>query len=596
MCGLLGWAGKDPKDFNRFKFNILGIANESRGTHSCGVSTDGELYKGVGTDNKRYTDFIINSYYKSPKEVPVVIGHTRYATGGAHTKENAHPFRFDNDGLFMIGAHNGVIKNIPELCDKYNIKEGNRIDSEVLLDIIAQDNIEVLEEYEGAAALLMYSSKHPNTLWVFKGESKEYMSMNKTTEERPLFYYQENENSMYISSLQDSLTMIVDEEEEKDTSIKKFLTNTLYKIVDGAIEKRYIIDRSGRCQKYYAYNNTNTHNYNHSTTNILNNKSISSNNTASSTTKYSTSQKSYPSSSIISHKTNNIFYEKVIFNNIVTPIYFENLLYKRNGHPVTGIYVFIEETGLVQLTDRISNIDNACKNFSYFDKQAGATLDFGNIKGTSLFYIYKGVMLESFLDYKKCISIIDDEKRDITHREFSFMSKYPVIDIDRLNSEEKIYPTNQRIKKDNLAFTGVIKPIGSFCQYDIKYGELKNITENRDFFLPCQETYKILTAFEDAKWTETNENDDSVFEEGISNDLFSGNVSDNDDIESVISLNKEIINLLEGASIQLSKLNKEVSNSSVVKSFIDFCEDSKNRYSPIADNIKLWEEKIQSNV
>lgn len=53
MCGIFGYAGKNPKTFNKAKFDILGLYNNSRGGDSCGVTTDGEIYYGLRT-SKNY--------------------------------------------------------------------------------------------------------------------------------------------------------------------------------------------------------------------------------------------------------------------------------------------------------------------------------------------------------------------------------------------------------------------------------------------------------------------------------------------------------------------------------------------------------------
>ena len=78
MCGIFAWSGKDPKKFNKDKFDKLGIFNIDRGKDSCGVSFDGEVYYGLNTE-KLYSKFIVNREIK-PLKYPVVIGHTRQAS------------------------------------------------------------------------------------------------------------------------------------------------------------------------------------------------------------------------------------------------------------------------------------------------------------------------------------------------------------------------------------------------------------------------------------------------------------------------------------------------------------------------------------
>ena len=58
-CGIFAWSGKDPKKFNKDKFDKLGIFNIERGKDSCGISFDGEVYYGINTE-KLYSNFIVN--------------------------------------------------------------------------------------------------------------------------------------------------------------------------------------------------------------------------------------------------------------------------------------------------------------------------------------------------------------------------------------------------------------------------------------------------------------------------------------------------------------------------------------------------------
>ena len=169
MCGLFGWVGKHPKTFDKAKFDILGILNEARGKHSCGMSIDNEIVIGVDK-NKLFRDWLASVNYSPPEKIPVVLGHTRQATYGAHTIDNAHPFGFPNDKeeYDFIGVHNGSLLNHTDLAENRDIpvkvKKGKgervKIDSEILLECLFKDkNFKVLSQYDGAAALLFYNTK-----------------------------------------------------------------------------------------------------------------------------------------------------------------------------------------------------------------------------------------------------------------------------------------------------------------------------------------------------------------------------------------------------------------------------------------------------
>jgi glutamine---fructose-6-phosphate transaminase (isomerizing) len=73
------------------------------------------------------------------------VGHTRWATHGAPTEENAHPHR-DCNGTVVV-VHNGIIENYLEL-KKGLVAEGHRFATEVDTEIIAH----LVEKYLGGDA------------------------------------------------------------------------------------------------------------------------------------------------------------------------------------------------------------------------------------------------------------------------------------------------------------------------------------------------------------------------------------------------------------------------------------------------------------
>ena len=81
MCGIFGEVGKDLTTINMDKINTLGIMNETRGIHSCGISIDGEIFKGL-SDEAKYRNFARSMGGVKPGLDGVVIGHTRHATVG----------------------------------------------------------------------------------------------------------------------------------------------------------------------------------------------------------------------------------------------------------------------------------------------------------------------------------------------------------------------------------------------------------------------------------------------------------------------------------------------------------------------------------
>ena len=138
-------------------------------------------------------------------------------------------------------------------------KSRTKIDSEILLEIIySTGKYHVLSEYIGAAALLFTNTHEPNVAYVWKGASKMYnYASSKVEEERPLFYYKENKNSLYISSIKDSLLTIggVD-----DKNVFTFEENTLYRITDGDIDnvEKLVISRANATQRESTFHTSNS--------------------------------------------------------------------------------------------------------------------------------------------------------------------------------------------------------------------------------------------------------------------------------------------------------------------------------------------------
>lgn len=184
MCGIVGYIGN-----NNAKTIVMdGLRRlEYRGYDSAGVSlfnpdTNGfELIKKKGR--------IANLEAALPGySTPIAIGHTRWATHGKVSQENAHP-HVSASGRFTI-VHNGVIDNHMELRKRYleHVEFKSQTDSEVIVELIdlfsknlSTDSAirKTLSALEGSYALLvmdntdpftMYGAKHKSPLLLGKGE------------------------------------------------------------------------------------------------------------------------------------------------------------------------------------------------------------------------------------------------------------------------------------------------------------------------------------------------------------------------------------------------------------------------------------------
>src|SRR6202022_3108416 len=131
MCGIVGYVGK-----KRVVPVILeGLRKlEYRGYDSAGIAVAGN---GEGLQIRRAEGKLRNLeevIRLKPLDGTYGIGHTRWATHGRPTEENAHPHR-DCTGRIVV-VHNGIIENYLELKKQLQI-EGHTFVTETDTEIVA---------------------------------------------------------------------------------------------------------------------------------------------------------------------------------------------------------------------------------------------------------------------------------------------------------------------------------------------------------------------------------------------------------------------------------------------------------------------------
>ncbi|MBZ5657123.1 MAG: glutamine--fructose-6-phosphate transaminase (isomerizing) [Acidobacteriia bacterium] len=137
MCGIVGYVGKKQV----VPVIIDGLKRlEYRGYDSAGIAVAGN---GEGLQIRRAEGKLRNleeAIRLKPLDGTYGIGHTRWATHGRPTEENAHPHR-DCSGRIVV-VHNGIVENYLSLKKKLT-EEGHKFTTETDTEIIAH----LIEKY-----------------------------------------------------------------------------------------------------------------------------------------------------------------------------------------------------------------------------------------------------------------------------------------------------------------------------------------------------------------------------------------------------------------------------------------------------------------
>lgn len=177
MCGIIGYVGADSRGRDVVLEGLKAL--EYRGYDSAGIAVidGGQLWVERRAGK---IDGLIRSLGPTFPAGRLAIGHTRWATHGPPTDDNAHPHLDCEKGLAVI--HNGIIENYRELKQKL-VAEGHRFrsqtDTEVLAHLIEQNHWgdlgeavrRGLDEVKGAYAVAVISLMSPDEIVAAKTAS-----------------------------------------------------------------------------------------------------------------------------------------------------------------------------------------------------------------------------------------------------------------------------------------------------------------------------------------------------------------------------------------------------------------------------------------
>jgi glucosamine--fructose-6-phosphate aminotransferase (isomerizing) len=170
MCGIVGYIG------NREAVPVIveGLRRlEYRGYDSAGIAV---LSNGSGLEIRRASGKLHNleeAIRQDPLAGVYGIGHTRWATHGRPTEENAHPHR--DCGGEVVVVHNGIVENYLALRRQLTA-EGHRFVTETDTEVVAhlvekhfQGNLEdavraAVQEISGVFAMSVIASRDPGKI------------------------------------------------------------------------------------------------------------------------------------------------------------------------------------------------------------------------------------------------------------------------------------------------------------------------------------------------------------------------------------------------------------------------------------------------
>ena len=188
MCGIFGYIG--PR--NPANICLTGLKHlEYRGYDSAGLAgiLEGQLFscKEVGKIHA-----LENALLQQPVRLDLAIAHTRWATHGIPSKENAHPHIDEQQTVAVV--HNGIIENHFALREMLQAKGKtfySDTDTEVIAQLVAyyyEGEIlpavqKALSQLRGFWGIAVIHKNHPNQIVAAARENPIAIGINSTRSE-----------------------------------------------------------------------------------------------------------------------------------------------------------------------------------------------------------------------------------------------------------------------------------------------------------------------------------------------------------------------------------------------------------------------------
>jgi hypothetical protein len=165
MCGLGGHSGIIHQATRARLTRALALGIDHRGGHACGFVSVSRKKLRHGRNLGEWAEAPGEFHDGASAGSIMTLLHSRFATCGSHTTNNAHPFAIERAGrVALYGAHNGVIDNAHDSAEDHD--RAVEVDSQELFELLADNDIEGFRRLSGYGAITWIRADDPALVYL----------------------------------------------------------------------------------------------------------------------------------------------------------------------------------------------------------------------------------------------------------------------------------------------------------------------------------------------------------------------------------------------------------------------------------------------